>query len=104
MIRRLLLASAAALVLWGPASAETLRYSGATPALTMYPHATNDFVTTAIFRQVYDSLVGLDVAMDSVPALATSWEYVGDNILRFSLREEVTFHDGSTMTADDVAF
>lgn len=103
-MKRILLASAAVLALALPVKAETLRYSGATPALTMDPHATNDFVTTAIFRQVYDSLVGLDIDMQSVPGLATSWEYIGDNTWRFVLRDDVTFHDGTPMTAEDVAF
>jgi peptide/nickel transport system substrate-binding protein len=104
MLRRLLFATAATLTLAGAAGAETLRYAGTTPALTMDPHATNDFVTTAIFRQVYDSLTGLDLAMNTVPGLATAWEYAGDNVWRFTLRDGVTFHDGSALTGEDVAF
>jgi peptide/nickel transport system substrate-binding protein len=105
MIRRTLMWAAAALALsLGSAGAESLRFAGATPALTMDPHATNDFVTTAIFRQVYDSLVGVDQDMELVPALATDWETVGDETWRFSIREGVAFHDGSELTAEDVAF
>ncbi len=37
------------------------------------------------------------------PRLATSWEDMGDGKWRFSLREGVTFHDGSAFTAGDVA-
>ena len=48
------------------ASAQTLRYGGTTPPLTMDPHATNDFVTSALVRQVYDSLVGLEDDMELV--------------------------------------
>ena len=104
MIKRHLLAAAAAVALIaGGADAQNLRYSGATPALTMDPHATNDFVTTAIFRQSYDSLVGLSLDMEIQPGLATAWEYLGDATWRFTLRDDVTFHDGSVMTADDVA-
>lgn len=97
-------ATAIALALAAPASAETLRFSGTTPALTMDPHATNDFVTTAIFRQVYDSVVGLSLDMEMVPGIATSWEYLGDNTWRFHIRDGVTFHDGQPLTAEDVAF
>jgi len=105
MIRHSLMGATAALALMlGAADAQSLRYAGATPALTMDPHATNDFVTTAIFRQVYDSLVGLDQDMELAPALATSWDYIGDNTWRFTLREGITFHDGSPLTAQDVAF
>jgi peptide/nickel transport system substrate-binding protein len=87
-----------------PALAVTLRYGGTTAALTMDPHATNDFVTAALVRQVYDSLVGLDDAMELTPGIATEWSYQGDNTWRFKLRSGVKFHDGSTMTADDVVF
>jgi len=105
MLKRTLMGAAAVLALTaGIASAENLRFAGATPALTMDPHATNDFTTTAIFRQTYDSLIGLSLDMDLTPALATEWAYVGDNTWRFTIREGVRFHDGSGMTAEDVAF
>ena len=105
MIKRLLIAGVASLAFAATvANAETLRYAGSTPALTMDPHATNDFVTTAIFRQVYDSLTGLTLSMDTVSGLATEWKYSGKNTWRFKLRNGVTFHDGSPMTSKDVAF
>jgi peptide/nickel transport system substrate-binding protein len=105
MLKKTLLTAAVAFSLMGaPAQSAELRFAGTTPALTMDPHATNDFVTTAIFRQVYDSIVGFTLDMDLAPALATEWEYLGDNTWRFKLREGVTFHDGTPMTADDVAF
>jgi len=91
-------------VLTAPAFAVTLRYGGATAPLTMDPHATNDFVTAALVRQVYDSLIGLNDAMELAPGIATEWSYQGDNIWRFKLRSGVKFHDGSTMSADDVVF
>jgi peptide/nickel transport system substrate-binding protein len=87
-----------------PASAAMLRYAGAAPPLTFDPHGTNDFATVAVLREVYDSLVSLDDDMQSVPGLATSWEGEGDTTWRFHLRQGVKFHDGSTLTAGDVAF
>lgn len=105
MMKRHLLAAVAALALIaGGADAQDFRYSGAAPALTMDPHATNDFVTTAVFRQVYDSLTAVALEMEIVPGLATEWEYLGGTTWRFTLREGVEFHDGSILTADDVVF
>lgn len=86
------------------AFAETLRYAGATAPLTFDPHSTNDFVTTAIARQTYESLVELGPAAELVPGLATAWEYTGDSTWRLTLRDGVTFHDGTEMTAEDVSF
>ncbi len=86
------------------APASTLRYGGTTPPLTMDPHATNDFVTASLVRQVYDSLVGLTNTMELEPGIATAWEPAGANTWRFTIRPNVTFHDGSPLTASDVAF
>ncbi len=40
---------------------------------------------------------------EMVPYLATSWEIVDDNTLEFTLREGVTYHDGSDFNAESVA-
>lgn len=102
---RLLAATAAMMtMLASGVSAETLRYAAATPALTLDPHATSDFTTTALYRQMYDSVVGLSDELKAQPGIATSWEYDGDKTWRFKLRDDVVFHDGSKMTAEDVAF
>jgi peptide/nickel transport system substrate-binding protein len=41
---------------------------------------------------------------DLQPKLATSWEQTAPTTWRFTLREGVTFHDGSRFTAEDAAF
>jgi peptide/nickel transport system substrate-binding protein len=97
-------ALAAMLCLPAAAHAANLRYGGTTPPLTMDPHATNDFVTAGLVRQVYDSLVGLDDDMSIAPGLATGWSYRGNATWRFAIRGGVKFHDGSPLTADDVVF
>jgi peptide/nickel transport system substrate-binding protein len=86
------------------AGAQTLRFAGTTPPLTFDPHSTNDFVTTSLVRQVYDSMVGLTPEMELAPSLATEWTYRGDSTWRFKLRDGVRFQDGTPMTAEDVAF
>jgi peptide/nickel transport system substrate-binding protein len=52
---------------------------------------------------LFDTLIWKDDA-GYVPALAESWELVGDDVYIFSLREGVTWHDGEPFTADDVVF
>lgn len=85
-------------------AAQTLRYAAATPVLTLDPHGTSDFTSTALFRQFYESLVGVGDDLSVQPGLATEWSFDGDRTWRFKLRDDVFFHDGSKMTADDVAF
>lgn len=103
--RRFLAAAFAAFWLMsGSANAEMLRYGGTTPPLSMDPHITNDFVTAALVRQMFDSVVSLEDDMSLAPGIATEWEYRGDATWRFTIRQGVTFHDGSPLTADDVVF
>ena len=67
------------------------------------PHTTTSSFAFTVLENVYDTLVqpGDDLTME--PALAESWE-TSDDLLTwtFTLREGVTFHDGSELTADDV--
>ena len=74
--------------------ASTLRYGGTTPPLTMDPHATNDFVTASLVRQVYDSLVGLDDTMELEAGHSDSLDAAGREHVALQIRPDVTFHDG----------
>lgn len=55
--------------------------------------------------QCYEGLFKLDpVTGEIMPCLATSYEWVADNVVRVHLRDDVYFHDGSKFTAEDVLF
>jgi peptide/nickel transport system substrate-binding protein len=58
---------------------------------------------TRIYGLFHDSLMQPDFSGELRPMLATAWENDGLE-WRFVLREGVIFHDGSTMTADDVVY
>jgi len=54
---------------------------------------------------VYDPLVNRDANLRPVPWLATSWEPNKDgSSWVFNIRKNVTFHDGSNLTSDDVIY
>lgn len=53
---------------------------------------------------VTETLVGASEDFSLKPGLATSWKQLDENIWEFKLRENVTFHDGSRMTAEEVKF
>ncbi|MHA3980540.1 ABC transporter substrate-binding protein [Halovulum sp. GXIMD14794] len=87
------------------AQAETFRWASTTDPQTMDPHAVNAAPVTSFLNNIYEGLVrrGKDMAIE--PSLATSWEPLeGENGWRFTLREGVTYHDGSEFTAEDVKF
>lgn len=53
-------------------------------------------------RAAYETLVLVDEVGAFQPGLALTWENVAATTWRLTLREGVTFHDGSPMTAEDV--
>src|SRR5262247_1401973 len=69
------------------ASAQTFRYATSGDIITLEPHSGNEAVTNSFKNNIYEGLVRFD---------ADTW--------RFRLRQGVTFHDGTPLTADDVVF
>ncbi len=63
-------------------------------------------VVSLLSGQMFDTLiVRSDDYSTYEPCLATEWEFQNDNLdLVFTLRDDVTFHNGEKMTAEDVAF
>jgi len=59
-----------------------------------------------ILAQLTDTtLFALDpVTQEFNPAVATGYDYIDETTLDVFLRDDVKFHDGSTLTADDVAY
>lgn len=60
--------------------------------------------TEIIVGQVYEGLMDRDKVGGIVESLATDWERTDDGDVRFMLREDVSFHNGDTLTAEDVAY
>lgn len=59
----------------------------------------------AVANAVYDYLVDIDASSVVRPRLARSWEMSNDGLTyTFNLAENVTFHDGSPLTAADVVW
>lgn len=68
------------------------------------PHNNTRLTAWAVQEEIFDKLVTKDADGNIVADLATDWEQVDERTIRFHLREDVTFHDGSPLTADDVVF
>lgn len=58
----------------------------------------------ALTNHIYDPLFMTDSAYQIVPCLALSYDWVDDITFKITLREDVKFHDGSDMDAEDVIF
>lgn len=68
------------------------------------PHLNTQLVSEAVRREIYDFLIVKDEEGNLVPSVATSWENVDDTTIRFTLRDDVIFHNGEKMTAEDVRY
>ena len=82
--------------------------------LGWYTHSANDtlnpnrLTTSLDFTRVYqvcNTLVSYEEDLSAGPDLAESWETSSDGkTWRFNLRQGVTFHNGKSLTADDVIY
>ena len=94
----------------GPARAQTappkreLTIDLAADAATLDPHLQWDTDSYSIYRNIFDNLVTRNAAGEIVPQVATAWRYADDTTLVFTIRSGITFHDGSPLTPEDVAF
>src|SRR4051794_1076963 len=87
-----------------PASAQSLRYANQGDLKSLDPYTLRETTTIAHHGHVYEGLVARDKDLKIIPGLAESWETPEPTRWRFHLRKNVTFHDGSAFTADDVIF
>ena len=74
-----------------------------TKTTQIYPLDPEERDIVSIYNVVYESLVTIDDSYLPSPLLAESWEQTGNGkTWTFHLREDVSFSDGTPMTAKDV--
>ena len=74
---------------------------------TLHPTDFSTTVELGVLNQIYDTLLyySPDGTKDPEPRIAESYEVSDDGLdYTFHLRDDVTFHDGTPVTADDVVF
>lgn len=94
------------LAVTSPASAETLKWARRVDVQTLDPQAYNEGVTQTFNMQIYEPLIGRSDDGKLVGILATEWRMLPDEptVWEFKLRPNVTFHDGTPLSAEDVVF
>lgn len=68
------------------------------------PHGNTELVAMTTQVQIFETLVKKDAEGTIIPCLAESWEQVDDKTIRFKLRDDVYFHNGEKLTAEDVVY
>ncbi len=93
----------------GPAVAgkddDTLNWATDREVSVVDPYYNNTRELVIMGHLGWDGLMHLNLETGEYePLLATGWEWIDDTTLEFELREDVTFHDGSSFGPEDVAY
>ncbi len=112
-LRRLAFGVAGLLAVGGIALASVGGFAqGANPAVriamsapeTLDPAVAGDAGSAAVIAQLFEGLTSIDGSLTPRPALAAGWTFSNDyRTVDFTLRDGLTFSDGSPLTAADVA-
>jgi len=103
-LRHLALATVAATALLaGAAGAQTLTMGVIAGPESIDPHFTATGTHSEALKHIFDTLTHSGDQLQIEPGLAESWRVVNPTTWEFKLRAGVKFHDGSDMTAEDVA-
>ena len=78
---------------------------GDDPATVFDPIQVGDASTAEYTAEIFGGLVTLDLDLNVVPDIAERWEITdGGRVYTFFLRDDVVFHNGRRVTADDVKY
>ena len=102
--RRLTQCVLALLALAGTASSAELKIALSADITSLDPHYLAAQPNINIGWHVFDALTRVDPRARLIPGIATSWRAVDATTWEFKLRKGIRFHDGSELTAEDVAF
>jgi peptide/nickel transport system substrate-binding protein len=89
-----------------PARAQTFVFGAQGEPVQLDPAVITDGISSRITRQIFDGLVKYRAGTTAVePALAQSWEVSPDaRVWTFTLRRDVSFHDGTPLDARAVVW
>lgn len=88
---------------WSHASAQTVTLAMGAQPETLDPHKTAATSSFRVTKSIYDGLVEPDREGEIVGGLAEAWDISEDGLTwTFTLREGVSFHDGSLLGSEDV--
>lgn len=100
-LRHLLVLTLLGAVLPIVSAQEVVRIAQSLAQTSLNPAESSGLADATVIRTVFEGLVGFDEALEVVPELASSWEISDDaTTYTFTLREEVSFHDGTPFNSE----
>lgn len=73
-------------------------------AVKLDPRLSNESTSNRVTEMVYSGLIKLNTNLEPEPDIAVDWESLDNKTWIFTLRDDVTFHDGEKLTSEDVKF
>jgi peptide/nickel transport system substrate-binding protein len=83
---------------------DTLTVALVSHAPTLDPHMHFERVGILVNINMFDSLLHRSPKLEFEPSLATSWKALTDTQWEFKIRKGVKFHNGETLTPEDVKY
>lgn len=80
----------------------TVAINGDIQNFNPYTNQAVDFFT--VRYNLFETLVKYDTSLKIVPGLAKEWKQDNDKQLTFTLNDGITFHNGASLTAEDVKY
>lgn len=99
-----LMAGVALIAITSPAFARDITIDLAGEPSSLDPHVQWNPDSYYVYRNVFDNLVTRDNAGEITPQIATSWDQISDTEMQLTIREGVTFHDGTPLEPSDVVY
>ncbi|MDR1210803.1 MAG: ABC transporter substrate-binding protein [Spirochaetaceae bacterium] len=87
-----------------PAQKETLVVAMTNEPQTLAPYSHSHMYGFTVATLIFETLITKGPNETFLPRLAKEWTQIDPTTFDFKLRDDVTFHDGSKMTAEDVKF
>ncbi|MCI9487995.1 MAG: ABC transporter substrate-binding protein [Lachnospiraceae bacterium] len=87
-----------------PAGGSVIRLGIKSDITSFDPQNHNDTISAYATRHIYSNLVRLTPDNTFEGNLAESWDYKDDTTVEFTLKAGVKFHNGETLTAEDVKY
>lgn len=87
------------------ADKSTINVAQASDVLTLDPMLDTSPISINVFRNVFDALTRIGPDGSVQPLLATSWQASNEGkTWEFTIRPNVKFHDGTTLTVEDIVW
>lgn len=84
---------------------DTVVWAQGADITSLDPHVGKETVAVQVTDQIFDTLTVVNAETGELePSIAESWEQTNETTYIFHIRKGIKFHDGSTLTAEDVKF